>query len=309
MRILVVGAGATGGYFGGRLLQAGHDVTFLVRPARAEALAQRGLCIESPLGDFELARPATLLAGAVAETFDLVLLSCKAYDLQSAIEALAPAVGPSTAVLPLLNGLSHLAVLDERFSSPAAVLGGQCVISATLRPDGTIVHLNSLASLTFGARDRRTEAQVQTIAAAFVGAGFEARASTEIMQEMWDKWVVLAAMAGATCLMRAPIGAILAAPAGRAFMLALIDECRAVANADGHEPRPQVIQDIRAFLTAEGSKQTSSMLRDILANGRIEADHIIGDMLARGVFAGLQLPVLETVYCHLKAYEATRGAS
>src|SRR5271163_4196484 len=137
MRILVVGAGAIGGYFGGRLLQAGRDVTFLVRPRRAAQLAKTGLVVRSRLGDAELPNPPTITADALGEPFDLVLLSLKAYDLAAAIESFAPAVGPNTAILPLLNGMAHMDTLAARFGGGAA-LGGQCVVSLTLDPEGRI---------------------------------------------------------------------------------------------------------------------------------------------------------------------------
>jgi len=134
MKLLVVGAGAVGGYFGGRLLQAGRDVTFLVRPCRAAELAQSGLVIKSPAGDVTLPDPKTVTAERLRQNFDLVLLSCKAYDLEGALVSLAPAVGPGTVILPLLNGLRHLDRLDTTFGR-AKVLGGQCVISAAIGGD------------------------------------------------------------------------------------------------------------------------------------------------------------------------------
>ena len=128
MRILVVGAGAIGGYFGGRLLQAGRDVTFLVRPKRAAELARDGLVIKSPNGDATLKNPPVVQADKLNEKFDVVLLSCKAFDLDDAIKSFAPAVGPQTAIIPLLNGMRHLDVLDENFGK-GRVLGGLCGIA------------------------------------------------------------------------------------------------------------------------------------------------------------------------------------
>ena len=149
MRILVVGAGALGGYFGGRLKEAGRDVTFLVRPRRAEQLAKTGLVIRSPRGDVTIAQPPTILAEKLHTPFDLILLSCKAYDLPSAIDSFAPAVGPNAAILPLLNGMKHMDLLGTQFGA-AAVLGGQCIISATLDAEGRVIHLNDLHFLSFG---------------------------------------------------------------------------------------------------------------------------------------------------------------
>src|ERR1700688_1522597 len=146
MRILVVGAGAIGGYFGGRLLAAGRDVTFLVRPRRAAELASAGLVIKSPNGDVTLKNPPTVQAGKLSEKFDVVLLSCKAFDLDDAIKSFAPAVGPQAAVIPLLNGMRHLDVLDERFG-PGHVLGGLCAIAVTLNDRREVVQLAPMQSL------------------------------------------------------------------------------------------------------------------------------------------------------------------
>ena len=213
MKIVILGAGAIGGYFGARLLEAGRAVTFLVRPGRAERLRQAGLQVRSVFGDVNIPRPPTVLADAVTPA-DLVILSCKAYDLDDAIKSLAPAVGPGTAVLPLLNGMAHLDRLEEAFGA-SRVLGGQCVIGATLDPDGTIRHLNDAHALTFGERVGGLSPRVAAIAEAMAGATFLPRASEHILTEMWEKWVFLASLAAASCLMRAPVGDIVAAPGGR----------------------------------------------------------------------------------------------
>ncbi|MDE2316870.1 MAG: 2-dehydropantoate 2-reductase [Xanthomonadaceae bacterium] len=306
MRILVVGAGATGGYFGGRLLQAGRDVTFLVRERRAALLAQHGLRIRSALGDADLAAPPTVTVATLRESFDLVLLSCKAWDLPQAIEDITPALGEHGAVLSILNGLRQLDLLDARFGA-GRVLGGQCVIAATLDADGAVRHLNRSHSLSFGERDGSDSERVRRIAQAMTGANFEPRASSTIVQDMWDKWVFLASLAGITCLMRAPVGDIVAAPGGREATLALLDDCRRVAAACGHEPHPSVLQRAREVLTEAGSTLSASMMRDLEHGGRIEADHVIGDLLARGEAHGMETPLLRLAHAHLKAYEARRA--
>src|SRR4051794_11120915 len=152
MRVLIVGAGAIGGYFGGRMLQAGRDITFLVRPKRAAELAAAGLVIKSPNGDVTLKNPPVVQADKLGEKFDLVLLSCKAFDLDDAIKSFAPAVGPQSAIIPLLNGMLHLEVLDAKFDR-SRVLGGLCAIAATLNEQREVVQLNPMQSLTFGERD------------------------------------------------------------------------------------------------------------------------------------------------------------
>ncbi|KRE88434.1 2-dehydropantoate 2-reductase [Frateuria sp. Soil773] len=306
MRILIVGAGAIGGYFGGRLLQHGRDVTFLVRERRAEALARNGLAIRSACGDADLPAPPTVLARDLREPFDLVLLSCKAYGLEAAMDDIAPAIGPGTAILPLLNGMRQLDLLDARFGAGHA-LGGQCVIAATLDGHGTVKHLNQSHSLTFGERDGSLSPRMQAITQALADAGFEARPSTTILQDMWDKWVFLASLAGITCLMRASVGDIVAAPGGKAATLALLEECRAVAERAGHAPGEATLQRARDVLTEPGSPLTASMLRDLQAGAAIEADHVIGDMLARSGRQHDASSLLAVVYAHLKVYEAGRA--
>ena len=308
MRILVVGAGATGGYFGGRLLQHGRDVTFLVRDRRAQQLAQHGLVIRSATGDADLPSPPTVPAGELRDPFDLILLSCKAYALEQALVDIAPAVGPQTTILPVLNGMLQLDRLDEKFGAQH-VLGGQCVISATLDDDGVVQHLNRMHSITFGERDGTSSARMQAITRTLADAGFDARPSGRIVQDMWDKWFFLASLAGITCLMRGSVGEIAAAPGGRAAALALLEECRATAAAAGHPPGEAVVERARALLSESGSRLEASMLRDLRQGHPIEADHVVGDMLARATRLGSPTILLALVYAHLKVYEAGRPAT
>lgn len=311
MRILVLGAGGTGGYFGGRLAQAGVDVTFLVRPARAAQLARDGLVIRSPLGDaaFPVQHVTAdgLAALAAEKPFDLVMLSCKAYDLESSIEAIAPAVSSRTTVLPILNGLRHYAALDARFGRNA-VLGGLCFISATKAPDGAVLHLAPAAKLTFGERDNTgASARVLALAAACVQANVDHLASDAIGQEQWVKYSFLTALAAGTCLMRADVGTIVGTDEGEAIMRGLYAECLAVAEAAG-EPVPEKAQGIAlGALTQAGSALKASMLRDLEAGQQVEAMQIVGDMRVRAREAGVLAPLLAVAYAHLQAYEANRA--
>jgi 2-dehydropantoate 2-reductase len=326
MRILVVGAGAIGGYFGGRLLEAKQDVTFLVRPRRAAELAASGLEIRSRNGDVTIPHPPTVLTEDLHSTVDLILLSCKAYDLDSAIAALAPAVGPETVILPLLNGMRHLDLLDQRFG-PSRILGGLCIISTTLDPGGRVVHLNNVDQLVFGERrapatgaasvaayppastlvqcDSAPSPRAEAIAAFLSRAHFQSRLSQSILQEMWEKWVFIAACAGVTCLMRAPIGDIVASGAAP-LALALFDECAAIASSQGYPPRPEPVQQSRAALTRAGSPLVASMFRDIERHAPVEVEHLIGNLRHRGEARSIPTPMLRVVYDHLKAYEARR---
>ncbi len=312
MRILVLGAGGTGGYFGGRLAQAGVDVTFLVRPARAAQLQRDGLVIRSPLGDARIAARFTtadaLPAQVSQQPFELVMLSCKAYDLDSSIEAIAPAMGPGTTLLPILNGLAHYAPLDSRFGRDA-VLGGLCFISATKAADGAINHLDRPARLTFGERDGDPHSErVQALVRACKQAGIDHVASDRIASEQWIKYTFLTTLAAITCLMRSDVGSIVATDNGVALVQALYAECLAGAEAAG-QPVPEKARQIALkSLTQPGSTMKASMLRDLEAGQPVEAAHIVGDMLARAGKAGIATPLLQAAWCHLQVYEQQRRA-
>jgi 2-dehydropantoate 2-reductase len=305
MRILVVGAGAIGGYFGGRMLQAGRDVTFLVRPKRASELASAGLVIKSPNGDVTLKNPPTMQADSIKDHFDVVLLSCKAFDLEDAIKSFAPAVGPNTSIIPMLNGMQHLKILDDKFGAER-VLGGLCAIAVTLNEAREVVQLQPMQSLAFGERAGPMSDRVRAIAEAFSTVN-GATASQNVIQDMWEKWVFLCSIAASTSLMRAPVGVIVSSPGGRDFLLGIVDECSAVAKAAGHEPTAAAFQRTKTMLTAEGSPMTASMFRDIKVGANVEADHVVGDMIARAEAAKIPVPKLRVAYTHLKAYEKQRG--
>ncbi|MGM4923079.1 2-dehydropantoate 2-reductase [Tardiphaga sp. 804_B3_N1_9] len=303
MRILVVGAGALGGYFGARLLAAGRDVTFLVRQQRAEALASDGLSIKSPFGDLRLRSPPTITAGSSMEPYDIVLLGCKAYDLGEAIEAFVPAVGESTTVIPLLNGLSHIETLNARFGEKN-VFGGQCMISAALSPQGEILHLAELHTLTFGEQDGAMSDRREAVLAALSNANFTAEASGNIMQEMWEKWVFIATVAAATSLLRASIGDTVTAGTSDVVMK-LLDEAAEIASEQGFEPRSAHLERTRSILTTPGSPLMASMLRDIERGARTEVDHILGDLIRRSR-ADVPPLMFQTAYAHVRSYEARR---
>ena len=310
MRILVLGAGGTGGYFGGRLARSGADVTFLVRPARAVQLEQHGLQIRSPLGDANF--PVAYVVADQLETlatekpFDLVLLSCKAYDLYSALDAIAPAVGERTTVMPILNGLLHYAALDARFGRDR-VLGGLCFISATKGPGGEVLHLGRPASITFGERDGDPDsARVVEFARLCGQAGLDHLAAADIDQQLWNKYTFLTTLAAGTCLMRAAVGTIVASEGGREFMQALYRECLGVAGSAGQLVSVETQSIALGTLTQAGSPVKASMLRDLEAGQKVEAAHIVGDMLHRAQHAGLSPPRLAAAWIHLQAYEAQR---
>jgi 2-dehydropantoate 2-reductase len=305
-RFLVLGAGAVGGYFGGRLAEAKEEVTFLVRPARATALKERGLAIESAFGDLRIP-VRTVTADALGGVFDAILLTAKAYDLEAAIAAIRPAVGPETAILPLLNGLVHLGRLDAAFGRER-ILGGVAYIAATITAEGTVRHLNRIHGITFGERSGEISRRVEAIARAFAATPVSAKASDNVMIDMWEKFVMISSLAGMNCLMRGSVGDILAADDGENLMLGLLAECEAVAAASGFPQRPEHREQCRAMLTERGSGFSASMRRDLDAGLRTEGDQILGDMLRRARGNGIVTPLLQTAVCHLQVHERRLAA-
>ena len=305
MRTLITGAGALGGYFGGCLARAGQDVTFMVRPRRAEQLARTGLAIISPQGDFTV--PArTVLAGDIHGPFDLILVGVKSYSLDQAMDEFAPAVGSKTMILPILNGLGHLDRLTARFGA-AHVLGGMANISAGLDADGRVVQFLPNHELAFGEIAGGASDRSHSLETVFKDAGINGRASDLIMQDMWEKFVQLSTVAGITCLMRASTGAVLAAPDGREAIFQLFDECCAIATAAGFKPRPAFIEfDTMLFNTVD-SPLKASMLRDIERGSTTEGEHILGDMVSRARSLGIATPILNLARTHVAAYEIARA--
>lgn len=306
MRILILGAGGIGGYFGGRLAASGADVSFLVRPRRAGQLAGHGLVVKSPFGD--LATPVrTVTAETVGAGYDAIILGCKAYDLEDAIAAIRPAAAGGALILPQLNGMAHLERLDAEFGRDR-VLGGVAAIAVTLDADGTVRHLNKLHSFVTGARSTAAEARCAALGEVLGRGGFEFRLSADIEQDMWEKWVFLCSMAAMCCLMRGNVGQIVrATPDGAALMAEMLEDCAATAAAAGHRPAEAVhARNLKTFADPAGQWE-ASMLRDLRGGARVEADHVVGDMLARARAAGREATLLRAAYAHLKLYEAGRA--
>lgn len=307
MRILIVGAGATGGFYGGRLAQAGRDITFLVRERRAEQLRRNGLQIVSPLGDATI-QPQLITAEelrATGQHFDLIILATKSYSLESAIEDLAPAVSPETAILPILNGMRQLDLLDARFGADR-VLGGTCRINSDVDADGRVLQLSTLGDLTFGERNRERTPRIERISTELGGAVFKAVLPEDVLAAMWNKWYILAALNIICVLPQGTCGEVVAAPRGVEFANAAIDECIAIATANGYPPPASLIEWDRKRLTEPGSDITSSMYRDTKKNAPVEADHILGDLLTRGEARSVNTPLLRATYVQLKIYESHR---
>lgn len=279
-KILVLGAGGIGGYVGGRLCEAGADVTFLVRKVRHALLQTKGLQVKSPAGDIALP-VKTLLAAELKPDYDFILFTCKAYDLEDAITSVAPAMAKGAVLVPFLNGMAHLDRLNEVFGKDN-VFGGTIMIQATLTSQGEIRHFNNKAIVMFGEQQGGMSERAGRLAQAFAGVkGCTVSAVPDALQRMWNKWVQLSVLAGMTCLMRANIGEIMRADGGRAAIENFLSTNAAVAAHYGYRVPADAYEATRRFVLDEKSVATASMLRDLEHGGKIESEQILGDLLRR----------------------------
>ena len=306
MRILVLGAGGIGGYFGGRLVQAGADVTFLVRENRRRQLQKNGLQIESPYGN-ATQQVRTKLQSEIGPEFDLVIVTCKAYDLASAVGTIKPAMTGSAAILPLLNGIAHIEILNEQFGKER-VLGGTAKIQLTLTPEGIVRQLNDWQTITFGEQDGSESPRVLELKALLDKTGIEVKLSRAIGRDLWLKLVHLSTVAGMTCLMRANLGEIIRTPEGAGLLRAFFDTNVRIAASAGHTADDAFLGTYYELFTQRDSRYEASMLRDLEKGGPIEAEHILGYMLEKCREVGLDDTLHRVAYTHVKAYEERRAA-
>jgi len=307
MKILVVGAGAVGGYFGARIAQAGRDVTFLVRPSRAQHLRSEGLRIVSPHGDFTL-QPKTITAKELDSPFDIIFLSVKAQALDQAMDDMACAVGPNTMIYPVLNGMRHVETLTRRFGE-RPVLGGVCMVVTDLDEQGRIVQMNPIQKLIYGERNGEITSRIRLFDQTLRDSGFDTELSTNITYAMWQKWVMIASLGLITCLLNGPIGEINAVPYGDETALRAIEECAAVAAACGFPPSQAVLENMRTHSTTKGSSLTSSMYRDLQKGAPVEVDTILGDLLDHGRSHHIDTPLLQAGCVRLRIYQNSRRNS
>lgn len=301
MKVLILGAGAIGGYYGARLIESGADVRFLLREKRAEALRSRGLVVKSELGDFS-ATVNTVSSNDLTPNYDLVLLACKAYDLDAALADLEAGIGPDTLILPLLNGLSAYDRLDARFGR-RRVLGGVAYIATMLEHSGTIVHYGKNDRLLVGARDdNQLEIADRFVTAIAKTPGVRER-SADIEQALWNKWVMISAASLMTCLMRGTVRDILATDDGFGLMERAMAECLSVARHSGHPLPESAVEAVKQRLLDRSAVWAASMMRDIgQGQTRLESYDIVGDMLRRGAQLGIDMTMTRTAYCHLQVY-------
>jgi len=301
MRILVIGAGAVGGYFGTRLAQAGRDVTFLVRPRRAADLAAHGLRIREPDHEPERIDVHTVVPDRLADPYDIVLLAVKGYALDSAISDFSPAVGPGTTIVPFLNGLAHIDRLVAEFG--VKVYGGVCYVATTLTDDGEIVRLGGPRQLRYGPLSGAPARGADEVHGALAGAGFDSELSDGIETEMWEKWVFLASVTAVNSLGRGTVGDVNAVPGGTDLAIAIADETGRVATAAGFPPRPEATRHLLATVTEAGASTTSSVYRDLRAGRRVENDTIIGDLVRRARDLEVPTPLLAATDVNLAIYQ------
>jgi len=306
MSILVVGAGATGGYFGGRLAQAGRDVTFLVRERRAAALAERGLRIIGP-GGTETVTPALVTAVPSGFVADVVLVTVKAAGLSAVIPEIRSAVGPGTAIVPVLNGMRHMGLLNDAFGR-SRVLGGVALIATQLDGDGDVRQLNDQASLTFGDQDGQRTPAVERAGGQLSGAGFTASVSDDIMAAMWQKWAFIASVGALNCLLGGSVGEIVAVEGGDEIARGIVAETTSIADAAGHPLADGGSRQITTTLTAPGSPATSSLYRDLREGKPVEVETILGDLVAEGRKGGVHTPLLDAATVALRVHNAAVSA-
>ncbi|VVE49639.1 ketopantoate reductase family protein [Pandoraea anhela] len=301
MKILVLGAGAIGGYYGARLAQAGANVTYLVREKRAEVLAKQGLTIRSELGDVQQS-VATVVGRDVTPEYDLILLASRTYDLDSAIESIAPAMGERTVILPFLNGMSVYERLDATFGRHR-VMGGVSYIATTLLPSGEILHQGSGDNVIVGARTQAMRPLAQDVYDLFAQSRGTRALSEQIEQALWSKWIAVSCAGIMTCLMRGNVGQIMATRDGEALMRRTMSEGRAIAQAEGYPIPEAAVKQMEALLLAPKSTWASSMARDIASGAkRLEADAIVGDLVTRAEKHGIDATMTRAAYCQLQVY-------
>ncbi|NJD36292.1 MAG: 2-dehydropantoate 2-reductase [Betaproteobacteria bacterium] len=293
MKILVLGAGGVGGYFGAKLMRAGADVTFVLRDRRRQQVREQGLRIESPQESFTVFPPC-LGSAELAPDYDLIMLAPKAYDLDDALASIAGASARG-ALLPLLNGLSHIALLDQRFGRQR-VMGGVAHIAAMLTETGAVRRLSDLHSLTVWPRHPDHEALAREFIALCAGADFDSRYADNIEQVLWDKWAFLATLAGMTTLCQGTVGQIVATPHGADLVRQLYAECCAIAARCDFAVDEASRGKALAMLPQPGSALTASMLRDLKAGQRTEHEHILGEMVRRGIAQGVACDLLAMAY-------------
>ncbi|MGI5414080.1 ketopantoate reductase family protein [Streptomyces chartreusis] len=298
MKLLYAGAGAVGGFLAARTSASGHDVTVLVRPARAKRLRAEGLRLSGTVK--AVARPAVVTAGQLTGRFDAVIIAVKADALRSLLQDLAPAVGPHTLLVPFLNGMAHMDALTGSFGQ--AVAGGVLRVATDLDDDGAVRVLNPLFEAEIGELDGGPGSRLEPLAAALRSAGADVTVSRTIIDDMWAKWVSIASVGAITGLLRAPIGMVAATPGGEAFARTIVAEAASVAAEASHPLAAGRLDRLVRMVTAADSPLTSSLSRDVLAGRPTEVEAVLGDLVRRAHAAGIGTPALDAATLALRVH-------
>jgi 2-dehydropantoate 2-reductase len=296
MKILIVGAGGIGGFFGAKLIQVGADITFLLRQKRQKLIQEQGLTIETPKGSMTI-HPNTVLADQLEPVYDLIILACKAFDLSDSLHSIKKASSKGL-ILPFLNGFTHLDTLDRQFGKDR-VMGGVAHIAAMISETGSIKQLNDLNSLTIGPRTPQQESLGQEFFTMCKKTDFDSFYKQNIEQALWDKWVFLATLAGMTTICRGSIGEIVATSYGKELIERLLAECCSIASSMGYKITEGAQASAQDILTKQGSPFTASMLRDLLAGKRDEHQHILGELISFAENQSIDCPLLKIAYTHM----------
>jgi 2-dehydropantoate 2-reductase len=302
MRIAAMAAGAVGGYFGARLAAAGHDVFFIARGAHRDAIAKNGLTIESVLGDLHLPKPNVTDDPANVGPVDIVLFAVKLWDTEKAAEQARPLVGENSRVITLQNGVDGV----QRIAPILGVeqtIGGVANISAEIAAPGVIKHTSQLAKMRFGRSDGRPDDMLDAFEGAGKAAKLDIALSPDIGRELWQKFIDLTALAGATASLRSPIGPIVADPELRAFFRTLMEEAFAVGKAKGVALDPAFLDERMSFVVNQiepGRK--ASMAYDLERGNRLELDWLAGKVRALGRTLGIPTPASDVVCIVLKLH-------
>ena len=299
MRVLVLGAGAVGGYFGGRMANAGMDVTFLVREKKKRKLENTGLVIKSPKGDVSI-KPNLVTIDKTRGDFDVILFTNKAYDLDEILQLPFP-VKDGALIIPLLNGYAHMEQLRNKFPN-ARLFGGIAHIFSTLNDEGKIHHFNDIHSLTFGHLNNADETDGRRFFDSCSSANFSIKYSDDIIVDLWHKWVLITTVAGATTLFNATIGEIASTEHGIAFITDLHDECVTIAKSEKIKVNDDDLAQQRRFLSDKKSTWSSSMRRDMVNKSKIECAHIFLELITIADKNNVECPSLKTVMINGEIY-------
>ena len=303
MKLLIMGAGGVGGYYGARFAEAGHEVIFVARGPHKEAISARGLTLRSERGDVTIRDPRVTDDPATAGICDGVLVCTKLRDLKAAAQAIRPAVGPETWAMSLQNGVEKERVLIETLDRDA-VVGGTTQIGSAVPEPGVIQHTGRMASLTYGELDRSTSARLAAFdAAARSTPGIDATLAEDIELEIWKKFSFLAPFASITCLHRSSIGPLRSNPETRQQLAALVREAILVGRAEGIAFGEERECEVMAFVDGLPAVMKSSMLHDLEAGKPLELDWLTGAVSRFGRARGIETPTSDSVFTALAPFQ------